>query len=291
MSDISELMTITRKRLVSDSEFDSSYGIDEELLSSMQDVSFQVSSRAEAKEKLHPTVSELWICDIGCGIQVVLPYIKGIEQLSKGEELFYPLDTAGYRGQPMPPKKYPLIWNHKLTKKVELEHKLNVKDLDGIEANRVKVIGFFKPSLGDDYLYAIGNFIPGQRVLSGLSLIYGQNNEPFLNQLLDIDIRYEPRKGYIATDTITADSKFINCCIELKSDGSVNTINLNGSLPDGVSNASEYIIRLAKDRKLEGIYGPLLEGAKVDFYKTTKALVAFCLDNKGRLNEVLKFEK
>ena len=95
MSDISDLMTITRRKIVPESRFESSYGVDEELLGSMQDDLVRGLTMGIARQKLHPTISELWICDTGCGVQFVLPYVEGLEQLSKGETLIFHIKRRG----------------------------------------------------------------------------------------------------------------------------------------------------------------------------------------------------
>ena len=161
---------------------------------------------------------------------------------------------------------------------------MDIYGIDGIGADVVKVAG--EPNVDGNYFYASVKYSPIHPNLSDLSVGYGQVRNP----ILQIDIKYnESQKLYITTGIVTAHSKLIDCSIELRPDGSVKPISFNGNLPDNVSSVDEYITKLAEGRKLEGMYCPLLNGHKVDFYKTIRALVELGVHSKGDLNKVLKF--
>ena len=284
MSDISDLMAITRRKIVPKSRFESSNGMDEKLLDSMQDDLPQDLTMGLARQKLHPTVSELWICDTGCGIQFVLPYVVGSERLSKGETLIFPALRPEDILSGAPHKQEFSARYHEITEAITLDGRVKVYGIDGIGADVVKVAG--EPNVDGNYFYASVKYSPIHPNLSDLSVGYGQVRNP----ILQIDIKYnESQKLYITTGIVTAHSKLIDCSIELRPDGSVKPISFNGNLPDNVSSVDEYITKLAEGRKLEGMYCPLLNGHKVDFYKTIRALVELGVHSKGDLNKVLKF--
>jgi len=284
MPGISELVTISRRELVQGSEFDSSYGIDEVLFSSMQNRLPANLSMGESRRRLHPTVSELWICDTGCGVPLTLPYVRETEKLSKGEVLVFPALKPEdiLRGPPY--MQSVSGYCYRITDTIELTGGLKVYGVDGINKGSAKVAG--AEDISGNYFYAIGKFSPRGFSLLKLSIGYGKLKDP----LLQIDVKYIPdEQRYLIEGTVTANSKFIDCSIELGHDGSVKSIKFNGSLPQGVANVNKYISKLAQERNLEGICGPLLEGRKVDFYETIKALVEFGLCKRGNLNKVLKF--
>lgn len=194
MPDISELVTITRRELVPGSEFDSSYGMDEEFFSSISEELPPGLSRTKIKEKLHPTISELWICDIGCGVQMVLPYIKGEVRLSSGEKLFFPIDITGYTGQVLPYMSSFSEIEYEMSEGIELEGGLKIYGIDGISADCVKLANDVGMDRTQKYFYIIGKFCPGESALTDLSVGYGQVADP----LLQVDIKGQPTEGYKA---------------------------------------------------------------------------------------------
>jgi len=292
MPDISDLMTINRIRRVPGSKFDSGYGIDESLLSSWQEELPSNISRPTMKRRLHPTVSELWVCDVGCGAQIVLPYVKGEEKLSSGKYLFFPVDVSGYRGEVLPRVFDLITLDDGVPDGINLKGKAQLKK---IYADSLEVWG---DSTMNGRLYITARFNPGYNYLSGLTLDFGAEYDPCLGSILKIDIRYSPKEGYTITGSVTANSRypgrfnptFIDCSFELGEDGSVSqTFKQDGRLPQEISNIRTYIGWLEEHKGLEGVYSPLLDGHKVVFYSIVKALVNLGINNRGKLSEVLRF--
>ncbi|MBU0757935.1 MAG: hypothetical protein KKF44_07730 [Nanoarchaeota archaeon] len=288
MSDISDLMTITPGNIVPCSQFDSTYGMDEDLYDTWKNDLPANLSMGEAIQQLHPTRSELRICDIGCGIKLALPFVEETKELSKGQALTFPaLKPEDILTGPPNMQPYSGWYWNEVVEKLAFEGGLKVHDRGGIDTDTVAV----SCSIGlGDYICATAKYDPeiSYSELTELTIGYYQ----IADTLLEIRIKKIPN-GFETEGKIGGYLNKSYYSFEFDRLSIVNKINfVERHHPINVASTEDML------SEVQRLYSPLLKNREhdpnnnnIDFYETVTAMVDLVVNKNGDINSLLKYQE